>query len=379
MKTRLPAKAGASDSGSGFSIDHDAQDTREAGGARYPLRTMRQVWISKAGAPEVLEVREAPDPEPAHGEVRIAVEAAGINFADIMARMGQYPDLPGIPIVVGYEVAGRVDAVGAGVDPARVGQDVLAMCRFGGYSSAVCVPENQVFERPKDMDARIGAALPVTYLTAWQLIVAMGGLKANETVLIHSAGGGVGIAGVQIAKHIGATVIGTASPGKHDYLRSIGVDHCIDYRSEDFEARAMEITGGAGVELICDAVGGDSFKKGFRILAPTGRLGMFGMSTAVTGKKKSMLSMLRMVRELPWVQFNPVALMNQNKAVFGVNMGRMWDQADRLAGWMRQILDLHGQGVLMPRVDTSFSFDDAAAAHHYIQDRKNVGKVLLTP
>ncbi len=184
---------------------------------------------------------------------------------------------------------------------------------------------------------------------------------------------------MQLAKHIGATVIGTASPGKHDYLRSIGVDHCIDYRSEDFETRTMEITGGAGVELICDAVGGDSFKKGFRILAPTGRLGMFGMSTTVTGKKKSMLSMLRMVRQLPWFQFNPVALMNQNKGVFGVNMGRMWDQAPRLGGWMEEILKLYGEGVLAPRVDTSFGFDEAAAAHHYIQDRKNVGKVLLTP
>lgn len=340
---------------------------------------MRQVWISKAGAPEVLEVREAPDPTPAAGEVRIAVEAAGINFADIMARMGTYPDLPGIPIVVGYEVAGTIDAVGEGVDEARVGEPVLALCRFGGYASAVCVPEVQAFRRPDGMDALVGAALPVTYLTAWQLVVAMGGLAPTETVLIHSAGGGVGIAAVQIAKHIGATVIGTASPGKHDYLRSIGVDHCIDYRSEDFEQRTLEITGGAGVELICDAVGGDSFKKGFRILAPTGRLGMFGMSTTVTGKSRSLLSLFRMLRQMPWFQFNPVALMNQNKGVFGVNMGRMWDQSHRIAGWMRDLLELYDQGVVAPRVDTSFSFDDAAAAHHYIQDRKNVGKVLLVP
>ena len=345
----------------------------------YAAPTMRQVWISKAGAPEVLEVREAPDPEPAAGEVRIAVEAAGINFADIMARMGAYPDLPGIPIVVGYEVAGTIDAVGPGVDTSRVGTRVLALCRFGGYSSSVCVPENQTFVRPEGMDALTGAAIPVTYLTAWQLIVVMGGLQAGDTVLIHSAGGGVGIAGVQIAKHLGATVIGTASAGKYEFLRSIGVDHCIDYRTEDFESRTLEITNGAGVELICDAVGGDSFKKGFRILAPTGRLGMFGMSTSVTGKRRSLLSMLRMLFSLPWFQFNPVTLMNQNKGVFGVNMGRMWDQAPRLGGWMAEIVGLYEQGVVAPRVDATFSFDDAAAAHHYIQDRKNVGKVLLTP
>ncbi len=340
---------------------------------------MRQVWITKAGAPEVLQVKEAPDPTPAAGELRIRVEAAGINFADIMARMGTYPDLPGIPIVVGYEVAGRVDAVGDGVDQSWVGKDVLSLTRFGGYSDVVCVPVGQAFERPEGMDALTGAAIPVVYLTAWQLVVAMGGLCKSETVLIHSAGGGVGIAAVQIAKHIGATVIGTASAGKHDYLKSIGVDHCIDYRNEDFEERVREITKGAGVELICDAVGGESFKKGFRVLAPTGRLGMFGMSTTVTGKRRSLGAMFKMVRQMPWLTFNPVALMNQNKGVFGVNMGRMWDQTERIGGWTHEILDLYRQGVVAPRVDNSFSFDQAAEAHHYIQDRKNVGKVLLTP
>ena len=343
------------------------------------LPPMRQVWITKAGAPEVLQVKDAPDPEPKAGEVRIAVEAAGINFADIMARMGTYPDLPGIPYVVGYEVAGKIEAVGEGIDPSRIGEDVLSLCRFGGYSDKVAVPANQVFRRPAGMDAKTGAALPVNYLTAWMLMIAMGGLKKGETVLVHSAGGGVGIAALQIAKHVGATVIGTASAGKHDALKAMGIDHCIDYRTEDFETRVMEITGGAGVELILDAVGGDSFKKGFRILAPTGRLGMFGMSTTVTGKSRSVLSLLRMLRELPWFQFNPVALMNENKSVFGVNLGHMWDQVPRIEGWMHDLLELYEKGVVAPQVDASFTFEEAAAAHHYIQDRKNFGKVLLTP
>jgi NADPH:quinone reductase-like Zn-dependent oxidoreductase len=340
---------------------------------------MRQVWITKAGPPEVLKVREAPDPVAGPGEVLIEVEAAGINFADIMARMGTYPDLPGIPIVVGYEVAGTVSAVGEGVDTELVGKPVLALTRFGGQSSMIAVPRDQVFIRPEGMDALTGAALPVVYLTAWQLIVAMGALKSDETVLIHSAGGGVGIAGVQIAKHIGATVIGTASAKKHDYLRSIGVDHCIDYRTQDFEREVMKYTEGRGVELICDAVGGDYWKKGFRILAPTGRLGMFGVSSTATGKTRSLMAMLKMVRETPWMTFNPVKLMNENKGTFGVNMGRMWDQVPRIKGWMHEILDLYRQGVLAPKVDRAFSFEEAAAAHHYIQDRKNVGKVLLTP
>ena len=176
---------------------------------------MRQIWITRTGAPEVLAVKEAPDPQPKAGEVRVRVEASGINFADILGRMGLYPDLPPIPVVPGYEVSGRVDAVGPGVDGDWTGRDVIAMTRFGGYADTVCVPVNQVFARPAGMSALEGAAVPVNYFTAWQLVVVMGGLKRNETVLVHSAGGGVGIAATQIAKHLGAQVIGTASASKH--------------------------------------------------------------------------------------------------------------------------------------------------------------------
>jgi len=338
---------------------------------------MRQIWIPKAGPPEVLELREAPDPEPRPGELRIRVEASGINFADIMGRLGIYPDLPPMPVVVGYEVAGRVDAAGEGADPGWRGKDVLAMTRFGGYSDVVCVPAAQVRERPPDMDAESGAALPVNYLTAWQLLHVMGGLRAGDTVLIHSAGGGVGIAAIQLARHAGARTIGTASAGKHDVLKGLGLEHAIDYRSEDFEARVRDLTGGRGVELAIDAVGGDSFKKSYRSLAPTGRLGMFGMSAAATGKTKSWLSFLKAAAQTPWLQFTPLALMNQNKGVFGVNVGHLWGEIDRVGSWLDALLDLWREGAIRPVVAKTFPFPEAAAAHHYIQDRKNIGKVLL--
>lgn len=340
---------------------------------------MRQVWITKAGPPEVLQVKEAPDPSPSAGQLRIRVEATGVNFADIMGRMGLYPDLPPIPVVVGYEVGGRVDAVGDGVDSSWVGRDVFAMTRFGGYSDVVCVPEAQAFARPAGMSAEDGAALPVNYFTAWQLVVVMGGLRAGETMLVHSAGGGVGIAATQIAKHIGARVIGTASKSKHEFLRGIGVDMLIDYRTEDFEKRTMELTSGGGVELILDAVGGDSFKKGLRILAPTGRLGMFGMSSAATGKERSLVAALKLAISMPWLQLNPVSLIDGNKGAFGVNLGHLWDQIPRIQGWATELLALWDAGVVRPHVDKVFSFAEAAAAHHYVQDRKNIGKVLLRP
>jgi NADPH:quinone reductase-like Zn-dependent oxidoreductase len=325
---------------------------------------MRQIWIPRAGPPEVLELREAPDPAPGPGELRIRVEASGVNFADIMGRLGLYPDLPPMPVVVGYEVAGRVDAVGEGADAAWEGRDVLAMTRFGGYSDVLCVPERQVFARPEGMGAEEGAALPVNYLTAYQLLCVMGSLKQGETVLVHSAGGGVGIAAIQLARKLGARVIGTASAGKHALLKEMGVDHCIDYRTEDFEERVADVTQGRGVELAIDAVGGDSFKKSYRALAPTGRLGMFGMSAAATGKERSWLSFLRAAASTPWFQFTPLALMNQNKGVFGVNLGHLWGESER---------------VVRPVVAERFAFAEAARAHHYIQDRKNLGKVLLVP
>src|ERR1700741_661062 len=315
---------------------------------------MRQIWITKAGPPEVLEVKEAPDPDPKAGEGRIRVEASGVNFADIMGRLGLYPDLPPIPVVPGYEVSGHIDAVGAGVAPNWADRDVFAATRFGGYADTICVPIKQVFARPPGMSALEAASIPVNYFTAWQLIVVMGGLKAGETVLIHSAGGGVGIAATQIAKHIGAKVIGTASAAQHGELRALGVDHLIDYRTEDFEKRGREITGGRGVELILDAVGGDSLKKGYRLLAPTGRLGIFGASSAAPKKAAGYLGMASMLASTPWLQFNPLSLMNANKGVFGVNLGHMWGEFDRMRGWMEQLMALWDDGGLKPKIARVF-------------------------
>jgi NADPH:quinone reductase-like Zn-dependent oxidoreductase len=337
---------------------------------------MRQVWITRAGPPEVLELRETADPTPGPGQVRIRVEAAGVNFADVMGRLGIYADLPPMPVVPGYEVGGRIDAVGPGIDASWVGKDVLSLTRFGGYSDVVCVPLVQVVERPEGMSAREGAAIPVNYLTAYQLITVMGSLRAGETVLIHSAGGGVGLAAIQLAKHLGARILGTASAGKHDFLRELGVEP-IDYTREDFEVRARELTQGRGVELVLDAVGGESFKKSYRALAPSGRLGMFGFSAAVAGKEKSLLSYLKGAAQMPWLQFNPVSLMNQNKGAFGVNLGHLWSEGARVRGWLEALMALYREGVLRPHIDATFPLDEAPRAHHHLQDRKNLGKVLL--
>ncbi len=341
---------------------------------------MRQVWISRVGPPEVLEVREAPDPTPRAGEVRIRVAASGINFADISARLGFYPDAPKIPCVVGYEVAGTIDAVGEGVDPARVGEEVLALTRFGGYSDVVVVPHKQAMRRPPGLDAQAAAAIPVNYLTAYQMLLEMGRIRPGDKVLIHQAAGGVGLAAIDLCQIVGGIeTFGTASASKHDFVRSRGLVHAIDYRTQDYETEVARLTNGQGVDLILDPIGGDSWRKGLRLLAPTGRLVCFGMSSAATGKERSLLGGLRALASVPWLQINPVSLMNANKGVLGVNLGHMWDQVDRLSGWLERILGWWAEGKVRPHVDRAFSFAEAPAAHAYIQERRNVGKVVLVP
>jgi NADPH:quinone reductase-like Zn-dependent oxidoreductase len=338
---------------------------------------MRRIWIPRIGAPQVLEVREEPDPDPGAGEVRVRVAAAGINFADIMARMGLYPDSPKLPAVVGYEVAGTVDQLGAGVDDLEVGTRVVAMTRFGGYSDTIVAPRDQVIVLEGDLPLEKAAAVPVNYLTAWIMLIRLGNLQQGERVLIHAAAGGVGQAALQLAKWRGAEVYGTASPGKHARLRELGVAHCIDYTSQDFEAEIRRLTGGKGVHLIIDAVGGKSFSRSYRSLAPLGRLFLFGASSFAPGKRRSVLKALSGLMALP--KFKPVPLMNENRGVFGVNMGHLWEEGEALRAMLREILGLIDEGVLDPVVDRSFRFDEAAAAHEYIQDRKNFGKVVLVP
>jgi len=338
---------------------------------------MKQVWIPRIGEPEVLELREAPDPEPRGGEVRVRVEASGINFADILARMGLYPDAPKLPAVVGYEVAGVVDGVGKGVEDIRDGDRVVGMTRFGGYSDVVCVPHMAVRVIPADLGFEDAASIPVNYLTAWLMLVRLGNLRAGERVLVHACAGGVGLAAVQICRHFGAEVIGTASGPKHERLREMGVSACIDYRTQDFEEEVGILTESRGVDIALDAVGGASFAKSYRCLASLGRLFVFGASSLAPGTKRSIPAAVTGFLRMP--SFKPIRLMNGNKGVFGVNLGHLWDRGEEMAAMLSELLELFADGTFKPMVDRSFPFADAADAHRYIQERKNFGKVVLIP
>jgi NADPH:quinone reductase-like Zn-dependent oxidoreductase len=337
---------------------------------------MKQMFIVGHGGPEKLQLRQSPDPSPAQGEVRIRVKASGINFADILARQGLYPDAPRIPCVVGYEVSGTVDAVGPGSGQSWIDRDVFALTRFGGYSDVVVVPEKHVFPKPASLSHEQAAAIPVNYLTAWQLLVVMGSLKREETVLVHNVGGGVGLAAIDIARHIGSTIYGTASSAKHAFLFERGVHEAIDYRAKDWVVELDRLTNGKGVALITDPLGGNHWKKSYNALRSTGRLGMFGVSVATTSKLPGPLRLLPLALGTPF--FHPLALMNANKSVFGVNLGHMWHESDMIAGWMEILLKGVADDWVRPHVDKSFPLAQAGEAQTYIEERKNIGKVVLT-
>ncbi|WP_445666401.1 zinc-binding dehydrogenase [Fodinibius sp. AD559] len=341
---------------------------------------MRQIVNTSIGGYEVLEVQEVPDLEPDSNEIIINVKASGLNFADILARKGQYPDGPSKPCVMGYEVSGVVDSVGDQVDDKWLDKEVVATTRFKGQAEQVAVREAQLFEKPDRLSFKEAAALPVNYLTAHILIQVMGSLGSYESILIHNVGGGVGIAALDIAKHIGATTYGTSSKRKHKFLTERGLDYAIDYRNKDWYEELMELTDGKGVELITDPLGGKEWKRSYKALRATGRLGMFGISSAsegTTGGIGAMWSMLKMVVQMPF--FHPLSLLEKNRGVFGVNLGHLWHEPEKAKIWMNDILKGVEDGWVNPHVDATFSFDNVGEAHQYIEERKNIGKVILTP
>jgi NADPH:quinone reductase-like Zn-dependent oxidoreductase len=332
---------------------------------------MRAVVITKHGGPEALQVQERPDPVMRAGEVRIDVAASGINFADVMARMGLYQDAPPTPCVVGYEVAGTVLELGDGVEGIAPGDRVLAGTKFGGYASQVVVPAGDVVPLPDSLSFEQGAAVPVNYATAWAGLIGYGVLQPGERVLVHSAGGGVGIAATQIAKRVGAEVVGTASPSKHERIRELGVDRAVDYTKDGWERGIGQF------DVILDAVGGKSFRTGYNLLKPGGRLVAFGASSVVSGERKNIPAALKAVLRMP--RFNMVKQMQESKAVIGLNMLTLWKDRGTLQPWIDPLQGMLGDGTITPVVAGAFPFEQAGEAQTMIVERRNVGKVVLTP
>ena len=342
---------------------------------------MHAMVVRRYGPPEVLEWREAPDPKPSAGQVLIRVKAIGINFADILARLGVYSTVPKPPFVPGLELAGEIEQVAGGASSSgagtslKPGDRVAALTMFNAYSEKAAVNPEQAFSIPDGMTFEEAAAIPVNYLTAWQSMFEMGNLRAGDRILITSAAGGVGVAAVQLARAHGLITFGTAGPTKQDFLRKMGVDHPIDYSRES----ALEVVrreAPEGIEMALDAIGGKSFKQSYQCLGPMGRLVVYGFSTVVGPKGK--LSYLRGTKEmLETPRFHPLKLIDKNIAVIGVHIGKLGHKSRVLKPQLEEIFRLYQTGQVKPVIGKTFQLREAAAAHQYIHDRKNVGKVVL--
>jgi NADPH:quinone reductase-like Zn-dependent oxidoreductase len=342
---------------------------------------MRAMVVKRYGPPEVLEAQETPDPQVKPGEVLIRVRAVGVNFADLLQRMGIYPGTPKPPFVPGIEVAGVVEKTAEGAkanegDPVRPGEAVAAFTPFHAYAQWVAVPVGRVHRMPAGMPFEDGAAILVNYLTAYHSIVTMGNLQPGDRILVHGAAGGVGVAAVQLALERGLQIYGSAGPAKQDYLRKIGVHHPIDYEKSDF-AEAVRKFAPDGIEMVMDAIGGKSFSNSYKCLGPTGRLVVYGFSAAASPDgKKSLIRGARALLQTP--RFHPLKLMGDNVAVIGVNMGKMASRGAIVRRELAEIFKSYAEGKVKPMIGKIFPLAEAAAAHKFIQERKNIGKVVLT-
>lgn len=311
---------------------------------------------------------------PGKGQVRVKVAYAGINFADLLMRMGFYNPRPPYPFTPGYEVSGVVDELGEGVDGLAVGQRVVAAMRNGGQASYVLASVDRVIPLPDGMSLEAAAATPVTYMTAHHMLHHLGHLQEQESVLIHGGAGGVGTAALQLCKWAGIEKVwATSSKSKHQIIEGYGAKP-IDRHAEDFVSIIKKETEGRGVDHILDPIGGEHLRRSLSVLAQGGRLYTYGLSAAAPSSKRSLLKAFFAMRKTP--KFDPLKLMMRNRSVFGVHMGT-WEDEKVMHAQLGRIVQGIQTGHLEPIIDRIFDAEDVQKAHQHIHDAKNIGKVLL--
>lgn len=336
---------------------------------------MKAIFLTKNGsAQEAFEIRDSGKPELESDEVLIKVAAFGLNFADVMSRMGLYKDCPPLPAVIGYDVVGQIEAIGSSVENISIGDRVTALTRFGGYAEYAKTKWTGVAKIPNSMSEGTALALATQGCTAYYAAEEMVRLHEGDQVLIQAAAGGVGTLLVQLAKHNKAYVFGTSSPQKHDFLKEQGVDFPIDYRSQDFEEVIKKEIGENGLEVIFDPVGGASFKKGFNLLASGGRIVSFGASSVTNAN--NLFSKLKFAKDFGL--FHPIQFISNSKSIIGINMLRIADNRPLVFNRiLKNVVRFAEEGILKPTVGKIFAFDEISEAHDYLQSRKSIGKVLV--
>jgi putative PIG3 family NAD(P)H quinone oxidoreductase len=328
------------------------------------VQGMYAITVPEPGGPETLAWTEVPDPAPAPGEVLIAVAAAGVNRADILQRQGHYPPPPSAPPYPGLECSGRIAAIGVGVTGWAPGDEVCALLSGGGYAEQVAVPAGQILPKPAGVDLVNAAALPEVACTVWSNVFMLAGLRPAERLLVHGGTGGVGTLAIQLAKHVGATVLCTASSAeKLRRCRELGAGVVINYRDEDFVDRVHEATEGHGADVILDIIGGAYLSRNVRALAVNGRLAIIGLQ----GGRKGELDIS--------------ALLAKRAAILATNLRArpVEEKAAIVASVRENVWPLVESGAVRPIIDRVLPMKDAAEGHRVLEASVHVGKVLLTP
>lgn len=339
---------------------------------------MRAVYITKTGGTDVLQVKENEEPTPGPNEVRIRAKACGVSFGEVALRQGLYPGASKFPLVAGCEAAGVVDLVGASVASVKPNARVLTLVESGAQTEALCVDARQVVLLPEAMSFEQAAALPVNYLTAFHALFRLAHIAPGETVVVHAAAGGVGIAALQLCRTVeGVTAIGTASASKHDAVRGNGCDYPIDYHAVDYSREVRRITEGRGVDVVLDPLGGRDWRKGAELLKPGGRLVAYGFSNAIGGGRRSLFRIVRQFLATP--HFSPLWMMTNNRSIAGFTLANIWREDGIPVAQIESLVELFRRSQVNPLVDSVFPFSQAAAAYRRLEERRNVGKVLLVP
>src|SRR4051794_6514154 len=323
---------------------------------------MIAIEIREPGEPDVLVPAERPMPAPADGEVLIRVAAAGVNRPDVFQRRGRYAPPPGASDIPGLEVSGVIEALGSGVNGWRLGDAVCALLTGGGYAEDCVAPAAQCLPPPRGMDLVTAAAIPETVFTVWTNVSHRGGLQRGESLLVHGGWGGIGTTAIQLAVARGSRVFATAgSADKCAACERLGAERCINYRDADFVAVVREATGGHGVDVILDIVGGDYFARNLDVLAVEGRL----VEIATLHGVKA--------------ELNIQAIMGRRLTITGSTLRPrpIADKAAIAAELQREVWPLLEAGAVRPVVHASFALREAAAAHRMMESSAHIGKLLL--
>jgi NADPH2:quinone reductase len=337
---------------------------------------MKAIVLKKYGAPsECFEMQDRPDPQPAAGQVLIDVAYSGLNFADVMAIKGLYNEAPPLPCVLGYDVSGKIAAVGENVTGLALGDRVIGMTRFGGYAEKVAANAAGVVKIPANWNPADAIALTTQYCTAFYAAGEAMNLHEGDKVLIQAGAGGVGIALVQYCLYKGCEIFATtSSPEKMEFLKQMGVQHPINYQQEDFAEAVKRINGKGGIDAVFDAIGGASVKKGMGLLRAGGRLVCYGAS--VLSSKKGLA---KIGAGLAFGFYHPAMLMMPSKSIIGVNMLKIADMKPALMQYcLQQVVALAESNVFKLQPATVFAAKDIALAHEFLASRKSIGKVVIS-